>query len=367
MRSAQECATRIGRGETDVIDLAGLGHGRGRHVDLTILSAIAWWLMSTDLNASCWTCRVPHPGSAPFLHLARSGVLTAALLRGTRIVDESNRPLDLATLSADHGKGQARLPLVDWEVMDELTEGEGLRIVPDLADPRRAPRRPVGHKFAYPWLAKLGLASAAISATGYQRFVSDADLVLMEIIDNVHRWSTASSAFAVVSTTRGSTDEGNCNRLHMVVADDGIGIPAAIRADLVALEAVHRASGETGDVDRMTDPEIVERLMRFAFGNRMLANHNGHGLNVAQVQAGKWVGSLDVLTIGVDGACFLRGSRGVNPAKFDAQDSLSFPGVRGTLIHILLQAREPAPLARGDQRPDEDRTLQIVGAASASA
>jgi hypothetical protein len=315
------------------LDVSTVGHDRYRHVELRWFAVLAWWLLSTEVDLSGWTLKVPGRNSPAHLPLARSGLLTAAQVRAVETVDPAGNPAPLSW----QGR-QPRLPGANWAVLDELL-GEGrLRIIPDLADPRRSIRPRDDDDYRFPWLTNLGLNSAAIDSHDYQRFLADADLVLTELIDNVHRWSRARSALAVVSTTRGSTTRGSWNRLHVIVADAGAGIPAALRADVAALSAVHEASQHPGPLDSLTDADLVEHLMRYAFGDRHVPKHNGQGLNVAQVRAGQWVGAIDVVTVDVAGIPLRKSSHGVNPAVFEGDDAIELPEARGTLIHLTLQA-----------------------------
>lgn len=360
LRAAQVCASSAVDGD-GLLDLSGLRHGRWHHADLRALAVLAWWLMSTEHDASGWTLNVPAADNSAWLPLVRSGVIAAAQLRGLRTVTPGGEPL-----MSPGQFVQGRLPGANWAVLDALS-GEGrLRIIPDLADPRRAVRHR-DSKYVFPWLTKLGLASAAIDSVDYQRFLADADLVLTELVDNVHRWSRAQRGFAVVSTTRGSVTGGSWNRLHLVIADAGIGIPTALRRDVRALEAVHEAGGQPGALDGVTDGQLVELLMRRAFGDRRVPNHDGHGLNVAQIRAGQWVGALDVVTTGVSSAPLRRSSQGVNPAFFDGEDVLQLPGAQGTLIHLLLQAtsrehrRDAAEYEQLTMRRDDDLIAGLAG------
>lgn len=338
LQSAQEHAIKVARGGTSVLDVSQLIHDQARHAEMTTLAALGWWLLSTDVELGGRVLRVPKVLSSPYLPLVRSGLVTAAVLREMEVVGPEGDPIDPVALTLGRRPvGQDSLPGADWTVRDELAGGGRLRIMPDLADPRRAPRRDPRLRFSYPWLSKLGLFSPAITPSDYQRFVSDADRVLRELIDNVHRWSRASSAYAVISTTRGPS-EGSWNRLHVVIADAGIGIPEALREDLLALVAVYGASGDPAPLDDLSDGDLLERLMRHAFGGRQIPNHNGHGLNFAQSRSGRWVGALDIITVGVDGKVIRRASRGVNPNSYEADDGIDLPGARGTLVHLLLQA-----------------------------
>ena len=266
--------------------------------------------------------------------------------------------------------------------MDDQRRADRLRIIPDLADLRRAVSRDAPPRLAFPWLSKLGLASSAITADGYQRFLADAGAVLRELIDNVHRWSQASSAFTAVSVTRGGAIEGteheSWNRLHIVVADAGIGIPAALRHDLAALHAVHQAAEDGTDIDVLDDRGLVTRLLRHAFGARQIPNHNGHGLNAAQIRAGQWVGALDVITCDSDGRPFRLGCRGLGQSALETdQVPLRLPGARGTVIHLMLQATDGREARRSaasaeelpfDDRPFEEilRDTQLLSASSPS-
>lgn len=367
-------------GDGGAVDLSGLLHDRARHADLVPLSIFAWWLLSVDHDLAGRTLVVPPAGSTPLRHLGRSGLVAAALHRELDVLFSNGDRFDVAHLQSDPSLHQGRLPGVDWEVLDEVTAADRLRIISDLTDDRRKVPEPTTAVMHYPWLANLGLESPAITQRGYRRFIADADTALAELIDNVHRWSRATRGFAVASTTRGGqVDEVgrlSWNRLHLVVADNGVGVPAALRQDVDASQAVTDAAadGTTSPKD-LSDGDLLERLLLYAFGHRKLSNHNGHGLNATQIRAGQWVGAVDLVTTGTNGDVIRRGSRGLEPLRMEAGEDLHLPGVRGTLVHVLLQAtdnrdsREEA--ADQEQLPfhvhDYDEATQCVYADTASA
>lgn len=344
LRFVEAAAATLARSETASVDLSSVVHDRARHSDLVPCSVFAWWLASTELAADKWTLVLPPPGSAPLRHLARAGLTAAAAARRTSLVYPNGRAFEMAHLHRDATMHQPRLPAVDWDVLDDL-DGDRLRVIPDLADLRRAVPKSQTGRLAYPWLAKLGLASPSVSPVGYQRLLADANAVLRELIDNVHRWSRASTAFATVSVTRGGARDGeeheSWHRLHIVVSDNGVGVPQALRHDLDAFRAVHSAGDDSTPLDSLSDGALVERLLQFAFGRRDLPNHNGHGLNVAQIRAGQWIGAFDIVTVDGERCPFRRGSRGLAPEHFETDDHvLQLPGASGTLVHLLLQATD---------------------------
>lgn len=344
----ERLAAALSRGDTDTIDLAGLVHDQATHSDLVPASVLAWWILSTTLPAHRWTLVLPPPGSAPLRHLARSGVISAARSRRCRVQHETGELFEWRYVLSDLTKHETRLPGIDWEVLDELTSGDRLRILDDLADGRRSIPTSQPGKLRYPWIAKLGAGSSSISPDGYRRFLADADAVLVELIDNVFRWSEAGHGVALASVTRGGgaddTGEISWNRMHIVVIDAGIGIPTALRRDVEALAAVRTAVDGTEPIGDVSDHDLVERLLRHAFGNRNITNHNGHGLNVAQIRAGQWIGTFDVVTVASEafgGQPFRRGCRGLDPEVLEADDhELRLPGVSGTLVHLMLQATD---------------------------
>lgn len=341
--AAQELLSKSG-----VVDLSDLVHDRARHADLVPLSVFAWWLLSADTDVAGCTLVVPPAGSSPLRHIARAGVITAAMARGLSIGHADGTTFDIAHLQSDPSLHQGRLPGVDWEVLDELMAADRLRVIADLADERRKVPEQTSAVLHYPWLGNLGLESPAISKRGYKRFLADADTALAEVIDNVHRWSRATRAFAVASVTRGGQAEGadrlSWNRLHLVVADNGVGVPVALREDVEASQAVTDAAVDgIMSPDELNDSDLLDRLLLYAFGYRQLRNHNGHGLNATQIRAGQWVGAVDVFTVGRDGLVLRKGSRGLDPTLgvgLESGTNLTLPRAHGTLVHVLLQAAD---------------------------
>lgn len=344
------------------LDLSNLIHGRATHAHLVPASVLSWWLLGTDLPLEGVELRVPGPGSAPLRHLARAGVITAAQSRGLRIAMPDGREFEWRFIHSDPNLRVPQLSGVDWDTFDD-PQSDNLRVLRDLSDPGRVVPGRKDRRYAHPWLANMGLASAALSPEGYRRLLQNADTVLVELMDNVLRWSRAARAFASVSVTRGggvaNGQPMSWNRLHLVIADNGIGIPAALRGDLVALMAMKSAVGCDELPSDWTDGVLVERLLRHAFGARKIPNHNGQGLNAAQIRAGQWIGTLDVVTIGTNGQAFRVASRGLAPSEFEVEDCEgSLPGARGTLIHLMLQGVDSS-IARAEAAQAEKLEFDI--------
>lgn len=334
--SAQAAVGALLEGTTDEVALAGAGEDDSPHARFVALSALAWWLMSVPDVDPKWRLRVPRAGDAAYRPLIRSGLMTAAQKRDIAVVDAEGRRIEGSALA--EAIGQTRLPGVDWAQVPQ--EGDSqvplARIVPDLTDPLRIPRRLHTMKLTYPWLGKLGLRSRELNGVAYATLLSDIDKVIRELVFNVHRWSKAADAFAVVSVTTGSVGESSWRRVHIVVADSGVGIPGALRRDIAALDAVHRAFDSGEPLEDLSDTDIVRTLLLKAFGGRRIPHHNGDGLHVAQHRSGVWAGRMDVLTTRVDGPAFRVATKGVN--RIDTVEDLELHGARGTLVHLMLQA-----------------------------
>ncbi len=273
--------------------------------------------------------------------LGRTGLMTAAASRSVRLGYSDETEFDWTHLYSDLRRHRPRLPGVTWELFDEL-DGDQLRVVSDLESPRRQVPALAKCGLRYPWLGGLRLMSPAISCEGLHQFVNDADVIVAELFDNVHKWSQSSKAYAVLSVTEGGAhrDErrASWNRLHVIVADNGIGIPSALHNDAAAYAAVRDAGGHANWAD-IADIDLLRTLVFRSFGERQIPNHNGYGLHTTQARATKWVGALDIMTTARDGHVLRLGTRGL--VEEDAEivtSSPELPGARGTLIHVMLQA-----------------------------
>lgn len=351
------------------IDLSDVDHGPAAHADMVAWSGLGWWLMGHEpaapaLGDETLDVVLPEPGSAPMRFLGRTGLMTAAANRSAKLGYRDDTLFDWTHLYRDPQQYSPRLPGVAWASYDEL-DGDQLRVVPDLASSRRRVPELTSCGLHYPWLLRLNLGSPAISGRGIRRFISDADTVISELIDNVHRWSRADKAYAVVSLTEGGARRSDrrvsWNRLHVVVADNGIGIPSALRRDAAAHEAVRAAAG-ADSASGFSDIELLKTLVFRAFGARRLANHNGFGLNATQVRAAQWVGALDVLTVGTDGGVLRLGTRGLSEESVETDVTApELPGARGTLVHVMLQAVDQRD-AREEAAVDEHLPFDVSGA-----
>ena len=331
LRQTAGMVQRLAAGQGSDIDaVSGFRHDRSTHAHLVEGSVLAWWLLAACDSSRSWRLLFPDRDSALHRYWMRAGLPAAAAHHGL--------PIRYADGDCDDSVDQQRLPGVDWEESDYDDESgtRHIRMIRDLESSQRTVPGLSSSGLHYPWLQLLKLDSPSLSPPGYLRFLSDADTVIAELIDNVHRWSKADSAFAVVSVTRGGGKQ-SWNRLHVVVADNGIGIPSALHNDLHALAAVHSAS-DAGDLGQLSDSDILRTLVFKAFGARDLPNHNGHGLNATHIRAGQWVGAFDVLTIDRAGGIVRAGTRGLSPEGVEAGRVPPMPGARGTLVHVMLQA-----------------------------
>jgi hypothetical protein len=112
----------------------------------------------------------------------------------------------------------------------------------------------------------------------------------------------------------------------------------------------------------LSDVAIVERLLRFAFVDRKIPNHNGHGLLATQIRAGQWIGAVDVFTLGASGTALRVASRGLAPAKLESSEKpLALPDTQGTLVHVMFQgvdsSADRAAASKAEQLPFEEENF----------
>lgn len=317
------------------IDLSGLRQTRSRHSDWVFPTALAWWLLGADIPPGL-EVRLPKSMSAR-RHLLRTGVVAACRRRCLETTGWNG---------VVHGLPQETLPHIAWENFDDGAGIDKVRVLPDLEDRRTYPAAILEEGRRYPWLNALGLESPSLKGTAYRRFISDADTVLYELVDNVHRWSNADRALATVAKTKGGgrspfdQTPRSWNRLHVVIMDSGRGIPQSLRSDQDAWDAVVAAAGKA-----YPSEWLLKQLLEHAFGGRAIPNHNGHGLHASNALASQWIGEMDLLTVDpVDpgAVLYVRNREGT----VTIEDRIHLPGARGTLVHVLLQGVDRSESAR---------------------
>ena len=332
------------------IDISDLIHNRARHLDLVAWSVLAWWLLGQEVNERTRSVILPQPSSAPLRYLGRTGLMAAANRNSIDLQYVNGTAFKLRHLLQKPEEHHPRLPGIDWEAYD-VSDDDILRILPDLAgSPCRLVREEWSGLF-FPWLQCFKIGSPSLSGERSFEFIDDVDTVMFELLANVKKWSNASRAFASVSMTQGGGTD-SWNRLHIIVADNGKGIPKALKEDLDALTAVHDAAD--GSHDALEDIDLLRTLLFKAFEARDLPNHNGDGLKKTQIRAGKWIGALDIFTVNCSGNIVSMGTRGLGEDYVDTNPLLSgIPNARGTLVHLMMQAtdniktREEAAMQEG--------------------
>lgn len=325
-------ATAADKGRV-TLDLRSLHHDRSKHVEILPLAIVGWWLLGTP-SASNINIVVP-ASLAAVRQIARSGLITAAIRRLDEglSLNRKGEPFLLEDVLLD--KRQPRLPLSDWEVYDDLSKDNRgrLRIVPDLEDPRRAPEPPPQGGRYFPWLARILAQSSGQSEEEYLTFVGDADDLLFELLDNVHRWANASKAVAACAVTLGggkrSGRKVSWNRLHLVIMDTGVGI----RQNFTSRFPEHTESAV----------DLVARLLASGYKQREVEDHNGHGLWWAAIAANRHFGNADVLTYDD----LSRGTAYGHTVSARRVPSTQHPHVEtrrvalqaiGTLVHVTIDA-----------------------------
>ena len=200
----------------------------------------------------------------------------------------------------------------------------------------------------YYWIDGLGVA------VGHRKrdfFDAHADQCLFELVDNVHRWAHAKSAFAIVSATFGGGDQSH-NRLQVVVADDGIGIIESTRrkaADLAANGQMSLSLSNQEKRDEESAEAVISNLLEKVYGKRsIIGARGGHGLNTVNQYVYRWNGTMNVFSSFADSTVIHHGRRGSDGKWLSS--TYSAKGIRGTLIHLTLNAvtgdRERRPGSR---------------------
>lgn len=303
-----------------------------------------------DLALALWVLIAPRPPSKLVLpssllvrrRLARAGLVFAA--------DRRRIPLEIGGKSfpVPAALGVAGFDQALTLGQFDLETADRMRVASRLESRRPPTPDPRGRR--YYWIDGLGVASGHSERESFDRH---ADQCLFEAADNVHRWSKARRALAVVSATAGGGHESS-NRLQIVVVDDGVGIVGSVRQKATALAT-------SGQVNRClsngakTDPEIaidvVSDLVETAFGARsVLGARGGHGLSTISKHVNQWNGTMNVISTFASDRAMHHGRRG-RTGEWEPQE-YGLKGIRGTLIHLTLEAVKhertgtPEPLRR---------------------
>ena len=259
---------------------------RSEPLVLNALSSTAT-IQPGDLALALWVLSTPDPPSKVVLpsslvvrrRLARAGLVFAADRRGVGLEIEGEPVAVPAALGVEAVGQTLALEQFDLETSDRM------RVVSRLES--REPPAPDYDGRRYYWIDGLG------AATGHEQrecFERHSDQCLFEAVANVHRWSRAGRALAVVSATAGGGRESH-NRLQIVVADDGVGIVGSVREKAAALAARGERAGCLSNSAR-TDSEIavdvVSDLVEAVYGDRsMIGARAGHGLSTVAKHAAR--------------------------------------------------------------------------------
>lgn len=326
------------------VDLRDVTHDRHANAPWPDHLFLTWALLS--MQQKVVRVRLPEERAAR-VFLERAGVLTAARRRSLELVggDSGGSDQDLRPrLANDDWQVEA------WDAAAVAADPElprHLRVMKDLEDPARVPYVVNDRGRSFLWLDQLGMLSDQLGAHEYQTLVADIDTTMYELIDNVHRWSCASRAIAVVAVTRGGGEE-SFNRLHLIVVDNGRGIMGSIDDDPPARLALE-AQISDGYTDR---DRLLSTLLTSSFGDRPLPGHQGQGLHSSQVCGSRW-GRLDLFTAqGASDGHVVRHLSAAGPSNVRLEAPVTVPGLTGTALHVTFEGRVPhgERMARG--RPE---------------
>ncbi len=297
-------------------------------------------IQPTDLALSLWMLSAPEPPSKVVLpssllvrrRLARAGLVFGADRRKVPLEIEGEL-LPVATALGVKTFSES-LPLMDFDVKTS----DRMRAVLELES--RKPPEPNRGGRRYYWIDGLGVASG-LEERESEKLNRQSDQCFFESVDNVWRWAEANRALAVVSATAGGGDD-SYNRLHIVVADNGIGIVGSVRrkAEELAASGQHTSclsNSEKPDSEIAVD--VISDLIESTYSKReVVGAKGGHGLSTIAEYASDWNGTMDVISTFAPGRAMHYGRRGQN-GKWN-QEEFSFEGMQGTLVHLTLDAVE---------------------------
>ncbi len=356
-------ARRYADGDREDVDLTGIVHNQHHHQPLFASAVLAWWILSERPRL---TVRLPEDPAA-LLPLARSGLLFVLTRDDVRATTHSRSGRQEFVLSSLRSKDQLELAFVDWAAFEGVSPVDGLRAVQDLEKPLRTPPPLALLNRRYTWIDALTASEqhdhtprAPGMSPERQRLLrlnGDADQVLYELVSNVHRWAFPQSqsaserrAVAVCSVSRGGDD-----RLHLVVMDNGRGIPDAVSAG----QQIRHRGGIDWHAEVVapapeplkTDPaaSLLYLLANQAHGDRYLyTKGEGHGLFTSNLKASsQHNGAFQLLSVddkpvgGRPAVVAYRSDRDSAPSVV----RIDLPGASGTLAHAVFPVPGPVSLA----------------------
>jgi hypothetical protein len=338
-----------------VLDLSKVVHGKNVHASAAPMLFLGWWLLGADHLPS--SLALPATVAARRV-LARFGILFAAQRRGVPLTLNGSEVSVVAALR-ENDRNVGTLPGFDWKNYDDLIadtsgvyledQASRLRVIADLEDPARSPVEPDDHGRRYYWVDGLG-ASTALGLER-QRFNGDVDQVLFESISNVHEWADANRALATCSVTLGGGVESH-NRLHIVVIDDGVGIPERVsrqraRRGLESWQDDTKVQEISRSLGLSLHGSLLHLIFDEAFGARALEPiDEGHGLHTVGFLAHQWTGTVNLFTSSGQAFSWMR-RIGRDEWRFN---ELAFDGCKGTALHVTLEARPEIATQAGDTR-----------------
>ncbi|MCQ3807137.1 MAG: hypothetical protein OXB92_14770 [Acidimicrobiaceae bacterium] len=293
-------------------------------------------ILPEDLRRALWLLSTPEPPTTVVLpsslvvrrRLARAGLVFAADRRGIPLeIEGETVPVHTAL-----GVGAVVKPL-GFELFD-LETSDRMRVMSRLEG--REPPRPDPYGRRYYWMDSLG---AAPSGESQEYFERHSDQCLFEFVDNVYRWSGAQRALVVVSATSGGGSESH-NRLHIVVADDGVGILGSVckKAESLAAHGERTTClSEGAKPNYKIAAGVVADILVSSFGERsVIGARGGHGLSTVAKHAAEWNGTMNVISTFAPGQGTQHGRHG-RAGKWDDEE-FKHEGMQGTLVHLTLDA-----------------------------
>ena len=245
------------------------------------------------------------------------------------------------------------LEYFDMETSSSMRASDSIRVMSRLED--RGIPTPDHKGRRYYWMDGLGVAACHPERGSFN---GHSDQCFFELVDNVHRWSGASRALAVVSATAGGGTLSH-NRLQIVVADNGVGIMGSIRQKnrVMADRGWHTTSwiDDRGENTLEIAARAVSDLLESAYGDRdVVETRGGHGLNITAKYVSRWEGTMNVISAFAPGRATHHGRRGRKGHLKHCETTRA--GLQGTVVHLTLDA-----VKHERQNPPRTRRRKLAG------
>lgn len=267
-------------------------------------------------------------------------------------MEAQGAPVSISTALGYDKELQRTLPLQEFDLKAserlEILDRTRLRVMHGLENSKNPEKRMDYEGRVYHWIDSLGVAAGHDQR---EAFDNRADRCLIESVKNVVMWAFESTgngyrrtstrrALAVVSATFGGGAKSH-NRLHILVADNGIGIVDSVHQKASDHRQPIPRTDNSSELTATDAMNVIPHLVHTAQSDRKFAGtKDGHGLYTMEKCTEEWHGTMDVISAFAPGRVIHYGKRG-QTGEWNHRE-YSMEGIRGTLVHLSLDAICPA-------------------------